>query len=88
MGAGRIQMNFLHLLSSGATQHITVHCLNTTVWAPGPSLQPGANAVGFKAWNGDRIQAGDLLEPRVVRDDCWVRIRSTRHGSGLETLDH
>ena len=77
MGVGRIQMNFLHLLSSSATQHLTVHCLNTPVWATGPSLQPSDRAVSFKAWSGDRIQAGDVLEPTVIKDDCWVRINVT-----------
>lgn len=73
---GRIQMNFIHLLSTEAVQHITVHCLNTPVWAAGPSLQPSTRAVSFKAWTGERIQAGDLLEPLVPRDDCWVRTYS------------
>uniref|UniRef100_A0A8D3D491 Fibrillar collagen NC1 domain-containing protein n=1 Tax=Scophthalmus maximus TaxID=52904 RepID=A0A8D3D491_SCOMX len=38
-------MNFIHLLSTEATQHVTVHCLNTPVWAAGPSLQPSGGAV-------------------------------------------
>lgn len=69
---GRIQMNFIHLLSTEAVQHITIHCLNTPVWAEGPSLQPSDKAVSFRAWTGERIQAGDLLEPLIPRDDCWV----------------
>lgn len=72
MAAGRIQMNFIHLLSTEAVQRITVHCLNTPVWAAGPSLQPSPRAVSFRAWTGETIQAGDLLEPLVLRDDCWV----------------
>ena len=70
---GRIQMNFLHLLTSEAWQRVTVRCLDTPVWATGPSLQPSSRALGFRAWNGEVIQAGDLLEPQVTRDDCWVR---------------
>lgn len=73
MGVGRIQMNFIHLLSTEAVQHITIHCLNTPVWSAGPSLQPSTNAVSFKAWSGEKIRAGDLLEPLIPRDDCWVR---------------
>ncbi|KAM6965398.1 collagen alpha-1(XXVII) chain B [Aplochiton taeniatus] len=73
MGVGRIQMNFLHLLSSEATQHITVHCLNSPVWASGPSLAFLPRAVSFKTWRGETIQAGDLLEPLVLRDDCWIK---------------
>lgn len=72
MGVGRIQMNFIHLLSTEAVQHITIHCLNTPVWAAGPGLLPGSRAVSFRAWTGEKIRAGDLLEPFVVRDDCWV----------------
>lgn len=72
MGVGRIQMNFIHLLSTEAVQHITIHCLNTAVWAAGPGLLPGSRAVSFRTWTGEKIQAGDLLEPLVVRDDCWV----------------
>lgn len=69
---GQIQMNFIHLLSTEAVQHITIHCLNTPVWAVGPSLQPSDRAVSFKTWTGEKIQAGDLLEPLIPRDDCWV----------------
>lgn len=65
-------MNFVHLLSTEAVQHITIHCLNTPVWAEGLSLQPSSRAVSFKAWTGEKIQAGDLLEPLIPRDDCWV----------------
>lgn len=72
MGVGRIQMNFIHLLSTEAVQHITVHCLNTPVWAAGPGLLPMSGAVSFRAWTGEKIHAGDLLEPLVARDDCWV----------------
>ncbi|TNN50695.1 Collagen alpha-1(XXVII) chain B [Liparis tanakae] len=72
-GVGRIQMNFIHLLSTEAVQHITVHCLNTPVWAAGPSLQPSPRALSFKAWTGEVIQAGDLLEPRIPQDDCWIK---------------
>lgn len=82
---GRIQMNFIHLLSSEAVQHITVHCLNTPVWAAGPDLAPSAGAVSFKAWTGEEIRAGDLLEPLTPRDDCWVgaehlKLRAKEHG--------
>uniref|UniRef100_A0A3Q2YCF7 Fibrillar collagen NC1 domain-containing protein n=1 Tax=Hippocampus comes TaxID=109280 RepID=A0A3Q2YCF7_HIPCM len=73
MGVGRIQMNFIHLLSSEAVQHITVHCFNTPVWAAGPSLQHYSQAVSFKTWTGEKIRAGDLLEPLVPRDDCWIK---------------
>lgn len=74
VAVGRIQMNFVHLLSTEAIQHITIHCLNTPVWSAGPSSHPSStDAVSFKAWTGQRIQAGDLLEPQVPQDDCWMK---------------
>ncbi|MEQ2234426.1 hypothetical protein ILYODFUR_031737, partial [Ilyodon furcidens] len=71
VGVGRIQMNFIHLLSTEAVQHIIIHCLNVSVWAEGPTQQPSSNSVSFKAWSGEKIQPGDLLEPLIPRDDCW-----------------
>uniref|UniRef100_A0A3Q3A8I0 Collagen, type XXVII, alpha 1b n=1 Tax=Kryptolebias marmoratus TaxID=37003 RepID=A0A3Q3A8I0_KRYMA len=73
VGVGRIQMNFIHLLSTEAVQHIIIHCLNASVWAAGPSEQPSSKAVSFKAWSGEKIQPGDLLEPLIPRDDCWIK---------------
>lgn len=77
MGVGRIQMNFIHLLSTEAVQHVTVHCLNAPVWAAEPGQLPTSRAVSFRAWTGEKIQAGDLLEPLVARDDCWVGTASS-----------
>lgn len=73
MGVSRIQINFLHLLSSEALQQVTIHCLNTPVWGTDPSLHPSSYSLGFRAWNGELFQAGDLLEPHVTRDDCWIK---------------
>uniref|UniRef100_A0A3B3HAI3 Fibrillar collagen NC1 domain-containing protein n=2 Tax=Oryzias latipes TaxID=8090 RepID=A0A3B3HAI3_ORYLA len=64
-------MNFIQLLSTEAVQHITIHCLNAPVWTAGASLQPLSRTLGFQSWSGERIQEGDLLEPRVPTDDCW-----------------
>uniref|UniRef100_A0A3P9NFG7 Fibrillar collagen NC1 domain-containing protein n=2 Tax=Poecilia reticulata TaxID=8081 RepID=A0A3P9NFG7_POERE len=66
-------MNFIHLLSTEAVQHIIIHCLNASVWAEGPTQQPSPRSVSFKAWTGEDIQAGDLLEPQIPRDDCCIR---------------
>ncbi|KAJ0019895.1 hypothetical protein NQD34_007464 [Periophthalmus magnuspinnatus] len=71
MNVGRIQMNFIHLLSSEAVQHIIIHCLNMSVWSTGPSAQP--SDVTFTTWTGQKIQAGDLLQPLVPRDDCGIK---------------
>lgn len=66
---GRVQMNFLHLLSSEVVQNITVHCLNMPVWPEGPS--EGAS-VRFKAWNGQIFEQGGQLTPDVVVNNCKV----------------
>ncbi|MEE6505647.1 hypothetical protein FKM82_005604 [Ascaphus truei] len=66
-------MNFLHLLSSEVVQHITIHCMNVTVWGGASSGQPSQNAVRFKAWNGQIFEAGGPLQPEVSMDDCWLQ---------------
>uniref|UniRef100_A0A673MGP7 Fibrillar collagen NC1 domain-containing protein n=2 Tax=Sinocyclocheilus rhinocerous TaxID=307959 RepID=A0A673MGP7_9TELE len=58
-------MNFLQLLSAGAEQRITIHCLNVTIWSHAPSEPPSQNAVRFQAWTGE------TLEPDVLGDNCW-----------------
>ncbi|KFO26768.1 Collagen alpha-1(XXVII) chain [Fukomys damarensis] len=68
----RVQMNFLHLLSSEVTQHITIHCLNVTVWQEGPAHSPAKQAVRFRAWNGQVFEAGGQLRPEVSVDGCKV----------------
>lgn len=70
---GRVQMNFLRLLSSEVVQHITIHCLNTSVWREGSSKKPSDKAVRFKAWNGQMFEAEGQLKPEVAADDCKVR---------------
>lgn len=62
---GRVQMNFLHLLSAGAEQRITIHCLNVTIWSHAPNQPPSQNAVQFHSWTGE------VLEPDVLEDTCW-----------------
>ncbi|CAH2316192.1 collagen alpha-1(XXVII) chain [Pelobates cultripes] len=70
---GRVQMNFLHLLSSEAVQHITIHCLNLPVWGQASSDKLSQNAVRFKAWNGQIFEAGGQFQPEVRVDDCKLR---------------
>uniref|UniRef100_A0A8C9RQS0 Fibrillar collagen NC1 domain-containing protein n=2 Tax=Scleropages formosus TaxID=113540 RepID=A0A8C9RQS0_SCLFO len=65
-------MNFLHLLSTEALQHIIVHCLNVAVWKVNASQTPSQKALRFKAWNGQVIQAGGATGPRVLEDSCWM----------------
>lgn len=66
-------MNFLRLLSSEVVQHITIHCLNTSVWRDGSSERPSENALRFRAWNGQMFEADGQLRPEVAADDCKVR---------------
>uniref|UniRef100_A0A670JMR0 Fibrillar collagen NC1 domain-containing protein n=1 Tax=Podarcis muralis TaxID=64176 RepID=A0A670JMR0_PODMU len=66
---GRVQLNFLHLLSTEVIQNITIHCLNTSVWQEGPSRK----AVHFKAWNGQIFEAGGQFTPDVVVNDCKIQ---------------
>lgn len=68
----RVQMNFLHLLSSEGTQHITIHCLNMTVWQEGPGRSSARQAVRFRAWNGQVFEAGGQFRPEVSMDGCKV----------------
>lgn len=69
----RVQMNFLHLLSSEVTQHITIHCLNMTVWQEGTGRTPAKRAVRFRAWNGQIFEAGGQFRPEVSMDGCKVQ---------------
>lgn len=74
----RVQMNFLHLLSSEVTQHITIHCLNMTVWQETPGRAPAKQAVRFRAWNGQIFEAGGQFRPEVSMDGCKVINRAHR----------
>lgn len=67
-------MNFLHLLSSEGTQHITIHCLNMTVWQEGPGRPSARQAVRFRAWNGQVFEAGGQFRPEVSMDGCKVTV--------------
>lgn len=70
----RVQMNFLHLLSSEVTQQITIHCLNMTVWQEGTRQRPARQAVRFRAWNGQIFEAGGQFRPEVSMDGCKVSL--------------
>lgn len=72
MSVGRVQMNFLHLLSSEAIQHIIIHCLDVSVWRSAEGQLPGRKSVRFKAWTGEVFEVGSELEPDIVEDSCWV----------------
>lgn len=69
-------MNFLHLLSSEAVQHVIIHCLNTSVWGSAEDQPVAQASVRFKAWSGEVFEVGGELEPEVIEDSCTVRMRS------------
>lgn len=75
ISVGRVQMNFLHLLSSEAIQHIIIHCLDVSVWRSAEEQQAGKKSVKFKAWTGEVLEVGGDLEPDVLEDSCWVGLR-------------
>lgn len=72
VGVGRVQMNFLHLLSSEAVQHIIIHCLNVSVWRSTEDQPAAQGSVKFEAWSGEVFEVGGELEPEVIEDTCWV----------------
>lgn len=72
ISVGRVQLNFLHLLSSEAVQHVIIHCLNFSVWQPDENRPAGQASVRFKAWSGEVFEVGGELEPDVLEDSCWV----------------
>lgn len=72
ISVGRVQLNFLHLLSSEAVQHVIIHCLNFSVWQSDENRPAGQASVKFKAWTGEVFEAGGELEPDVIEDSCWV----------------
>uniref|UniRef100_A0A665U871 Fibrillar collagen NC1 domain-containing protein n=1 Tax=Echeneis naucrates TaxID=173247 RepID=A0A665U871_ECHNA len=66
-------MNFLHLLSSEAVQHIIIHCLNISVWRSAEDQPASQGSVRFKAWSEEVFEVGGELEPEVIEDSCWIK---------------
>eukprot|EP00058_Branchiostoma_floridae_P009392 XP_002594880.1 hypothetical protein BRAFLDRAFT_86048 [Branchiostoma floridae] len=64
---GKVQMNFLHLLSAEAAQVVTVHCKNSPVWRTPHRSIPG---VKFKTWSGPVYHYGGPFQPEVLEDNC------------------
>ncbi|TKS84810.1 Collagen alpha-1(XXVII) chain B [Collichthys lucidus] len=67
------KLNFLHLLSSEAVQHIVIHCLNISVWRSAEDRPAAQGSVKFKAWSGEVFEVGGELEPEVLEDSCWIK---------------
>ncbi|CAH2310409.1 collagen alpha-1(XXIV) chain [Pelobates cultripes] len=94
-GVGKVQMNFLHLLSSEVTHTLTMHCLNSSVIGRDPPII-------FKGWNGHMFEGNQSLEITVVQDECeiqdgaWHKTQFMFHSQetsklpvvGIPTLSH
>lgn len=77
-GVGKVQMKFLHLLSSEASHSVTLHCLSDppngttdSFSSMGSILQANAT-FRFRGWNKQMFEKDTLLEPHVLQDDCKV----------------
>lgn len=74
----KVQMKFLHLLSTEASHHITLHCKNeppdgTADAFSSATSTPQENAtLRFWGWNKQMFEKDTLLEPHVLQDDCKV----------------
>lgn len=79
-GVGKVQMKFLHLLSTEASQNITLHCLSdppygtTDGFSSGPIHRENTR-IRFRGWNKQMFEKDTLLEPHVLQDDCKVTSR-------------
>lgn len=77
-GGGKVQMKFLHLLSTEASHSITLHCLNdpygtTNSFSSAGSVPQENITLRFRGWNKQMFEKDTLLEPHVLQDDCKVR---------------
>lgn len=80
-GVGKVQMKFLHLLSTEASHSITLHCLSDPPYDTTDSFSssgpiPKANTrLRFRGWNKQMFEKDTLLEPHVLQDECKVMSR-------------
>lgn len=77
----RVQMKFLHLLSTEASHHITLYCKtepsddsSSARSTPQEDTEPR-----FFGWNKQTFQKDTLLEPHVLQDDCKVTCQMKQH---------
>uniref|UniRef100_H3C031 Fibrillar collagen NC1 domain-containing protein n=1 Tax=Tetraodon nigroviridis TaxID=99883 RepID=H3C031_TETNG len=77
--ARKVQMKFLHLLSTEASQSILLHCLNDLPGRPPDSVGSTGSAshenstLRFRGWNKQMFEKDTLLEPHVLQDDCKIQ---------------
>ncbi|OCT84722.1 hypothetical protein XELAEV_18022877mg [Xenopus laevis] len=69
-GVGKVQMNFLHLLSTEAVHTLTIHCLNTPVLG---TETHGLTPITFKGWNGHMFEGKRLPATNILLDECMVQ---------------
>lgn len=83
-GVGKVQMKFLHLLSTEASHSITLHCLDEPPYGTADSFSstasiPQENAtLRFRGWNKQTFEKDTLLEPHVLQDECKVMSRTSK----------
>ena len=81
-GVGKVQMKFLHLLSTEARHSITLHCLNDPPNVPADSFTSTGpvnhenTTLLFRGWNKQAFEKDTLLEPHVLQDECKVTGRT------------
>lgn len=77
-GVGKVQMKFLHLLSTEASQSILLRCLSDPRRDPPDNAgsdraaPPENTTLHFRGWNKQTFERDTLLEPQVLQDDCKV----------------
>ncbi|KAK5930509.1 hypothetical protein CgunFtcFv8_026737 [Champsocephalus gunnari] len=78
-GVGKVQMKFLHLLSTEASHSIMLHCLNDPPYgttgslsSTGPSQREN-DPLRFQGWNKQMFEKDTLLEPHVLQDECKIQ---------------
>lgn len=78
-GMGKVQMKFLHLLSTEASHSITVHCLSDPPYGTTDSFSTTGpiskenTQLQFRGWNGQMFEEDTLLEPHVLQDECKIQ---------------
>ncbi|TKS74238.1 Collagen alpha-1(XXIV) chain [Collichthys lucidus] len=78
-GVGKVQMKFLHLLSTEASHSITLHCLNDPPYGTTDSFGSARSTVQenttlqFRGWNKQMFEKDSLLEPHVLQDECKIQ---------------
>lgn len=81
-GVEKVQMKFLHLLSSEASQNITFHCQNDPsltakdTFSSTEPLHIENSRLRFQGWNKQMLEKDTLLEQHLIQDECKVMSRT------------